>query len=58
MNTGKTIFILGISLILLYTITTILNFYGIGPEIYGIYITFYLFLLLSYFVLPRDVPSL
>lgn len=58
MNTGKTILILGISLILVYTVTTILNFYGIGPEIYGIYITFYLFLLASYFILPKNVPSL
>jgi len=44
------------SLIFTYVIVNILEFYGVGANIYGSYIGFYLFLLVSIFVLPRDYP--
>ena len=50
--------ILGISIILLYSITKILNFYGKGPEAYGIYVTFYITLLILYFILPHGYPKI
>lgn len=54
MDSSKTITILGISLLLIYGLTKILEFYGIGIDVYGSYLAFYLFLLLSAFVLPRN----
>ena len=50
--------ILGISLLLVYGLTRILEFYGIGINIYGSYIAFYLFLLITSFVLPRDYAKI
>jgi hypothetical protein len=44
------------SLIFTYVIVNILEFYGVGANVYGSYIGFYLFLLVSIFVLPRDYP--
>ena len=49
---------IGISLILLYSITQILNFYGIGVNVYGTYVAFYIFLFLSTYILPKEYPTL
>ncbi len=46
--------IIGLALLLIYAITKILDFFGIGIDVYGSYLAFYIFLLLSYFVLPRE----
>lgn len=46
--------IIGLALLLIYAITKILDFFGIGIDVYGSYLSFYLFLLLSYFVLPHE----
>lgn len=46
--------VIGISLLLLYGITKILEFYGIGINVYGSYVAFYLFILLSVFILPTN----
>ena len=43
---------LGIFPLLVYGLTKILEFYGIGINVYGSYIAFYAFLLISIFVLP------
>jgi len=48
--------IVGFSMLFTYVITNLLEFYGIGSDVYGSYIGFYLFLLISMFVLPRDYP--
>ena len=53
-----TITLLGISVILLYSITKILNFYGKGEEVYGIYVVFYLTILILIFILPHDYPKI
>jgi hypothetical protein len=53
MNWNSFITIFGIFLLLIYGITKILDFYGVGINIYGNYIVFYIFLLLSSFVLPK-----
>jgi hypothetical protein len=49
--------IFGFSMIFTYVITNLLEFYGIGANVYGTYIGFYLFLLISIFVLPKDYPK-
>jgi hypothetical protein len=54
MSASSIITALGISILLVYGITKILDFYGIGINIYGSYIAFYFFLLISSFVLPRQ----
>jgi small neutral amino acid transporter SnatA (MarC family) len=56
MSFGKTITVIGVSLLFLYILTQILNFYGIGQDSYGIYLGFFLFMLLSITILPnKDV---
>jgi hypothetical protein len=54
----KTITIIGISIIFFYCLTQVFNFYGVGEEVYGVYIIFYVMLLLSTCVLPNNYPSL
>jgi hypothetical protein len=53
----NTITIIGISVVLLYCISQIMKFYGIGEETYGIYVAFYIMLLISIFILPNNYPS-
>jgi len=48
---------LGVSILITFCVTQILNFYGIGVNVYGSYIAFYLFLLISTFVLPTSNVS-
>ena len=52
-NTTTMITAFGLSLLIAYSIMQILNFYGVGVEVYGFYMAFYLFLLVSAFILPR-----
>lgn len=54
MNWHSFITIFGLFLLLIYGLMKILEFYGIGVNVYGSYIAFYFFLLLTYFVLPRN----
>jgi len=58
MKAGSIISILGIALLLIYGITRILEFYGIGINVYGSYIAFYIFILVSIFVLPHNYVTL
>lgn len=57
MKTSSIITILGVSLLLFYTIITILKFYGINESVYGTYLLFYIFIILSILVLPTDYPK-
>jgi hypothetical protein len=50
--------IFGVGAIILYSIITLLNYYGVQMNSYGIYLSFYTFLFLSAFILPRQVPQL
>jgi hypothetical protein len=49
--------LLGISLIFFYSISQILKFYGVGEEVYGYYLIFYAFMLLSILILPNEYPK-
>lgn len=49
---------IGISILLVYGLTRILEFYGIGINIYGSYIAFYFFILISSFILPREYTKI
>jgi hypothetical protein len=57
MKVSSIITILGVSIILFYTIITILKFYGINESVYGTYLLFYIFIILSILVLPSDYPN-
>ena len=49
--------IIGITLLLMYGIIKILEFYGIGINVYGSYFAFYIFILISVFILPNNYYS-
>ena len=49
--------LIGLTIILFYCITQILKFYGVGEDVYGIYVLFYLFIILSILILPSDYPK-
>ncbi len=57
MSTGFMIAIIGMSAIAIYAIIRLLGFYGVGLEVYGIYLVFYIFILLSVFILPINDPK-
>ena len=48
---GVTVF--GLTVLILYAITKILNFYDIGSNVYGSYLTFYIFLLIIIYNTPK-----
>jgi hypothetical protein len=56
-STQNLLTLFGFSMIFTYVLTNLLEFYGIGADVYGSYIGFYLFLLVSLFVLPLDYPK-
>ena len=49
---------LGIAVILTYSIVKILEFYGINVNQFGTYLSFYVFILITLFVLPRQYPKI
>lgn len=53
----NSITLIGLSIIFFYSLTQILNFYGIGEDVYGIYILFYIFIIISILVLPNENPK-
>lgn len=50
--------IIGISIILIYIIMKIFAFLNIELESYGIYLTFIIFLILCYILLPSQQPTI
>lgn len=56
-NTSTIITSLGVSILLVYGITKVLEFYGVGINVYGSYLAFYFFLLITVLVLPRNYPK-
>jgi len=53
METMSSVTVFGITMVILYSITKILNFYGIGINEYGSYLTFYIFLLILIYFTPN-----
>ena len=49
--------LIGISIIFFYSLTQILKFYGVGEDVYGVYLLFYIFIIISILVLPNDSPK-
>jgi hypothetical protein len=57
MSLSELITYLGVSLILYYSLTKILNFYGIGQDVYGIYVLFYILIMICILILPSNYPE-
>jgi len=53
----NTITLLGVSIIFFYSLTQILKFYGVGEDVYGVYILFYIMIIISILVLPNEYPK-
>jgi hypothetical protein len=53
----NTITLLGVSIIFFYSLTQILKFYGVGEDVYGVYILFYIMIIISILVLPNEYPT-
>ena len=49
--------LIGCSIIFFYSLTQILKFYGIGEDVYGVYILYYIFIIISVLILPNDYPN-
>ena len=49
--------LIGISIIFFYSLTQILKFFGIGEDVYGVYLLFYIFIIISILVLPNEYPT-
>lgn len=57
MTLSELITYLGVSLILYYSLTKILNFYGIGQDVYGVYVLFYVLIMICILILPSNYPE-
>jgi len=53
----NSITLIGLSIIFFYSLSQILNFYGVGQDVYGIYILFYIFIIMSILILPNENPK-
>ena len=49
--------LIGLSIVFFYSLSQILNFYGVGQDVYGVYILFYIFIIISILILPNDYPK-
>ena len=49
--------LIGLSIVLLYSLTQILNFYGIDQSAYGACMLFYIFIVVCILVLPNTEPK-
>ncbi len=43
----------GLTMLIIYAITRVLNFYEIGANVYGSYLVFYIFLIIAVYNIPR-----
>jgi hypothetical protein len=53
----NSITLIGLSIIFFYIITQLLNYYGINEHDYGVYIMFYIFIILCILILPNEYPK-
>ena len=50
--------LIGLSIIFLYILVKVLEHYGIHEHVYGIYVLFYIFIILCILILPNDYPNI
>lgn len=49
--------LIGFSIIFFYSLTQILKFYGVGEDVYGVYILFYILIIITTLILPNEYPK-
>jgi hypothetical protein len=49
--------LLGLAMVFFYSLIQIFAFYGISEDVYGVYLLFYIFIIISLFILPNDYPK-
>ena len=49
--------LLGLSIVFFYSLTQILKFYGVDQDVYGMYILFYIFIVICILLLTNDNPK-
>jgi hypothetical protein len=50
--------LIGISIVFFYSLIQIMKFYGVGEDSYGIYLLFYIFIIISILILPNEYPKI
>jgi hypothetical protein len=50
--------LLGIAILFLYSSYQILKFYGADIDSFNVYMYFYIFIIISIFILPNDYPKI
>ena len=58
METSNIVTIVGLSVVIIYAIIQICNFYGISIASYGVYLAFYALFIVFYLTLPRKLPEI
>jgi hypothetical protein len=46
--------LIGLSIVFFYSLTQILNFYGVGEDAYGVYVLFYILIIICILILPSE----
>lgn len=49
--------LIGLSIVFFYSLIQIFKFYGVGEDVYGIYLLFYIFIIICILVLPNSNPK-
>lgn len=49
--------LIGLSIVFFYSLIQIFKFYGVGEDVYGIYLLFYIFIIICILVLPNNNPK-
>lgn len=49
--------LIGLSIVFFYSLSQILQFYGVEQDVYGIYLLFYIFIIICILVLPNGNPK-
>ena len=58
MSSSRLITIIGFTILIIYIVIQLFNFYGVGQDVYGIYLSFLIFLIITSFVLPTKYPKI
>jgi hypothetical protein len=48
---------IGIAVIIIYATVKLMEYYGIDISVYGVYLSFYVFLYISSIILPKQYPT-
>lgn len=58
MSLSSTTSLIGVSVLVFYSVSKILQFYGIGENVYGVYMLFYMFIIALIMLIPNNYPDI